>query len=404
MDKLNPEKGTGRRMLLLGGLSALALNEGARRKLAEGTRDLLGQAQEAVGDTVDSVKPTLAQAAAEAGHAAHQATRKTARTVDTLRDKAPAHAESVLDRAGDAVEAAAGTVTAVAGAGAAKAAAVAHDVHRGVKRGVEALGETVEDLAEDAGRALQGTGRQVRREVRAKQAQGARAAGKAARVAAARRRQGEHLLKGAAAQVRQEAHAHNVQGARDAGAAVVSAETALRHAEQALRAARVDAGKELRAMQRAWNTDEIEREVRRQVGSLSGGTRKELARLSKQKGRVAKSEARGGGSGGLVGLLLLGTGAVVLARVPAARQAILGAVGRVSPEAAENLHRASRRAREIVGTMWIEHIEEPAPAPAAAGGTQAGTTGATWGGSPAAGSAAAGGPSTPAQNSGNKTN
>ena len=87
-------------------------------------------------------------------------------------------------------------------------------------------------------------------------------------------------------------------------------------------------------------------------------------------------------------LLALGAGAVVLARVPAARKAVLDAVESVNPDAAKSLHSFSHKARELIGSAWLETIEEPkaAPAPAApaaAQGTQAGTTGAAWGGSPA---------------------
>ena len=90
----------------------------------------------------------------------------------------------------------------------------------------------------------------------------------------------------------------------------------------------------------------------------------ELARAER---RLARHQPRQGGGGGLLALGLLVAGGVVLARVPAARQAILRAVGSVNPEAAESLHRAGTNVRNIVGTVWMERIEPEtataAPAP-----------------------------------------
>ena len=88
--------------------------------------------------------------------------------------------------------------------------------------------------------------------------------------------------------------------------------------------------------------------------------------MAKYERRLQRRQSRGGG-GFLVTLALLVTGGVVLARVPAVRQAILKAVGAFSPEAAESLHRAGTNVRNIVGTIWMERIEPEnatqAPAP-----------------------------------------
>ncbi len=66
-----------------------------------------------------------------------------------------------------------------------------------------------------------------------------------------------------------------------------------------------------------------------------------LARTAhKQLRKAGLRQKRRGGGGLLISSLLLIGGGVVLARVPAARQAILSAVGSVSPEAAEWLHDA----------------------------------------------------------------
>jgi hypothetical protein len=68
---------------------------------------------------------------------------------------------------------------------------------------------------------------------------------------------------------------------------------------------------------------------------------------------------------------------VVLARVPVARQGILNAVGSVSPEAAAALHQAGRNVRNIVGSVWLDRLEEPKAPPAATASGQLGTAAAS---------------------------
>ena len=164
-----------------------------------------------------------------------------------------------------------------------------------------------------------------------------------------------------------------------------------RAAEKQLSQARRDAEKELRRARKNWNPEQLEREVGRRVAPLSKQLDRDLARFQKQaakKGREVQArfdpEPRGGVSGGVVTLALLGTTAVVLARVPAARQGLLKAVESVNPQWAESLHQAGRTARNLVGSMWLERLEEPGQAPNAgvAKSTQGATTGATWGATP----------------------
>ena len=104
------------------------------------------------------------------------------------------------------------------------------------------------------------------------------------------------------------------------------------------------------------------------------GYEKKIARLEKELGRTASKQLKKMGvgkqrrsAGGLVPVLLLIGGGVLLARVPAARQGILDAVGAISPEAATWLHDAGRSVRNLIGSAWLERMEDVnhAPAPAA---------------------------------------
>lgn len=318
--------GTG--LLLLGGLLALALNQNARRSLVSGTRNLLDSAQETLGDTV---KPALASVANQAQHAAQVAAYKGAETLETLREEVPSRAHSILENAQE-----------TAGSVVGKVADKAADLTREVRGAVKEAQDMAENRRREAQRALEQVQRQAKRDL-----------GKARKAGT----KVEAKLQDRLLSQRQEL-------------------------EEKLARARRHAEKELRRTRRRWDPNKLERAVEKQVASLKKQTERELARLDRQaqvRMKRAQSEPEGG-RGGLVTLVLLGAGAVVLARVPAARQAVLDAVGRVSPEAADWLHRVGRSARNLVGSMWLERMEEPAPpAPAPAKSTQAGTTGATWG-------------------------
>lgn len=356
--EMNRGGGNGGRLLLLGALAALALNAEARRRLVGGSRDLLGTAH----DTLDgTVKPALSTAATQTGHVAHVAqaavqtaaqvaAQKSVQTLGTLREEVPGRAHSLLETAQEVAGTAAGVV-------AGKATELAHEV-RGAAH----------DLAEERRREAQKALKKTRRKVKV-----GKKAGKKA---------GESLLAGVEGRVQT-----LLSSAHD------SLEAGRRDAERKLARARRDAERELRSTRRDWNAAKLERAVEKRVAPLKKQTERELARLARGAGRTRQDSDSGMG-GGTVALVLLGTGALVLARVPSARQAVLKAVEAVSPEAAQTLHQVSRNARNVVGTMWLESIEEaspPTPAPARA--TQAGTTGGTWGASTeprTAGSGAAG--------------
>lgn len=376
----------GRSLLLLGALSALALNPPARRRLMEGARDLYGTAQEVLDATV---KPALVSAASQAGHAAQMVTHKGAETLGTLREEVPTRTQAPVQAAQH-----------VAKVTTHKSAETLETLREQVPARAQSLLEGAREVAGTAAGAVGAKAAELTREVRhtAKEARKQVADRRQEAERAARRRQREAKKAGQAGQALASRAETEVGGwLREAGG---SFESRRRDAERLLYRARRGAEKELQARKRDWDAEQFELALARKVAPVQKQTARELARLNQQarKQRRAleaqrRAEAHGGWVGGLLTLALVGTGAAVLARVPAARQAILKAAGSVSPEAAERLHRASRQARNIVGTMWLEPLEEaPKPvalAPAPAAGTQAGTSGATWGSSPAPGTAAA---------------
>lgn len=116
---------------------------------------------------------------------------------------------------------------------------------------------------------------------------------------------------------------------------------------------------------------------------------KRIALLNKELAKTADRHLKKAGlkkrrrSGSLVPVVLLVSGGVVLARVPAARQGILNAVGALSPEAEQWLRGAGRSVRNLIGTAWLERMEDvnhapataaPSPKPSEATGSAAGAS------------------------------
>ncbi|MVN87460.1 alginate biosynthesis protein AlgP [Deinococcus sp. HMF7620] len=330
-----------RSLLLLGGLAALALNKDTRRALVDGSRNAWTGTQDTLSGTV---APALLTAAAHARDAAlqgaHQVSDVVSHTAQTLREEGLPRASALL---GSAVE----------GAGVLAGSAQERALH----------------LAGEAGEAT---------------------------------RQAATLGGHRAQQVWQAAQAgagHTIQDAQSAGRELLAtvqdrvghalheaadgAETRKRRAERTLRQARRDALRELQSGRKVLKSHQLEKAVAKRVAPLEKKLTQELKLLDKQARHARRDDRHGSGvGGGLVALALLGTGIVVLARVPAARQGILNAVEGVNPDAAEALRKAGRDARNLIGTAWLERIEEEkvTPAPGAARSTQAATTGATWGG------------------------
>ncbi|PTA69394.1 alginate biosynthesis protein AlgP [Deinococcus arcticus] len=328
-----------RSLLLLGGLAALALNKDTRRALVHGSRSAWSGTQETVTGTLT---PALLGAA-------HSAREVAVHTASSLREEGVPRAGALLSQvahvAGEIVGQAQERALHLAGEA---GQATAHVAARGGERAKQALqvaqvgvGHTVADA--------QGAGREL--------------------LASVHDRVG-HVLHEAA-----DGH-----------------EARKRRAERTLRQARREATRELQSGKKVLGAHQLEKAVAKRVAPLEKQLTRELRLLDKQRQRARRDDRRGGGvGGGVTALLLLGTGAVVLARVPAARQGILNAVEGHSPEAAQSLRQAGRNARNLIGTMWLERIEEDkaTPAPGAARPTQAATTGGTWGGAVAPDSPAA---------------
>ena len=337
-----------RSLVLLGGLAALALNRDTRRALVSGTRQIWQEA----GTTLDDrVKPALAQAATQAQHLAqeltHEAALRGTSTLDTLREETPARAHLLLSTA----RGAAGELAHLAQ----ERAVAVQERAATLRDGAQEVGSVQTEHARrallSARKSAEGTLDDVVRPALA-QAQGA----------------GLGLL----AEVRE-----RVQDVLGEGTDAVEGKR--RQAEKALARARKAAERELRSTRKEWKPEKLERAVGRKVASLQKELGRELKVLEKQA-RLARRDDRQGGLGGaLIPLALLGAGVVVLARVPAARQGILRAVEGVSPDAAESLHRTSRTLRNIVGSVWMEPLEEPGASPAA---TAAGQVGTSYGSSP----------------------
>ncbi|MXV19060.1 alginate biosynthesis protein AlgP [Deinococcus xianganensis] len=343
-----------RSLVLLGALAGLMTNRDTRRALVDGTRTAWSGTQHTLSD---SVKPALLSAAAQAAQIAQETARSGAHTVastaSSLKDEAAPRASALLDSVLHAASGLAGQAQEVA----ARAATAGGE-------GARTLGHEAGRLASDAGVTVQ---TQAQR--------GLKRAEKATRPA----RRAAALTLSDASGAATELLA-NVQDTVSSTLheAVDGAEARRRRVERTLRQARRDAERELRSGKKQLSSGQLERAVSRKLAPLEKQLGREL-KVIEQQVRRARKDDRGSGGGTAATLVLLGTGAVVLARVPAARQAILSAVEKVSPEAAQGLHQAGRNARNLIGTMWLERIEEPqaTPAPGAAKATQAATTGAS---------------------------
>lgn len=358
-----------RSLILLGAFAALALNRDLRRNLILGTRDAFDSAQNTLNDTVKPALNTAAQqaqyaasvAAQQAQHAASVAAHQAENTWETLREDAPVRAQSLLGTAQEVV----GTLAATAAERAAQlrkeAEAAAETARKEYAPKIEQRLENLKlaELPENLLDATEEQRYQARKALKKAQRKGMVALADLGDKASALRE-----------------------------SALDTVEDHRKDAERAIARARKEAEKELRAGRKNWNAKKLERAIEKRIAPVHQQVQREFVRLEKEAGRkgsklqasLRPAPKRSGlamGSGATT-LVLLGTGAVVLARVPAARQGILSAVEAVSPDAAQKLHQASRQARDILGDMWIEQLDEGTPpAPAAAKPTQAATTGAS---------------------------
>lgn len=368
-----------RSLILLGAFAALALNRDLRRGLVVGTRDAARTAQDTYAETV---RPAIGQ------------------TLGTLREEGPHWLEQAQDRAGTLAQMAAARAAQLREEAEDAAEQLQRDYDRQYAPKLRGLVSDLSDTAEERRRAAQKAAKVARKGGSALLSGLQHRAGDlldeaGERVADTRNDARKSLM--TAQKVATKKGSALLSEVQDhAGEWIAHAEDALeegrRDADRRLSRARRQAQKELRRAHRDWDADKLERAVAKKLAPLQKQLGRDLARLekdAKHRQHALRGESGGSGlSGSAVTLLALGAGAVVLARVPAARKTVLDAVESVNPDAAKSLHRFSRQARELIGSAWLETIEEPkaAPAPAApaaAQGTQAGTTGAAWGGSPA---------------------
>lgn len=344
-----------RSLVLLGAFAALALNRDLRRGLLEGTRDAARSAQDTYAETV---RPAI-------GH-----------TLETLREEGPQWFEQAQGRAEYIAHLAAERAAQLRDEAEDAAGQLQRDYRREYAPKLRGL------LSDVQGRA--GDWREDAEDALVQSRKGARKA-----LATASKR-GASLL----SEVQDQA-SQWISHAEDA------LEEGRRDAERQLNQARRKAQKDLRRANKNWDADKLEREVSKRIAPLHKQLSRNLAQLEKEadkRRRALKGESHSSGLGGGTAVALaLGAGLVVLARMPEARKAVLDAIDSVSPDAAKTLHQYSRQARDLLGSAWIESIEEEKPAattPAPGTGTQAGTTGATAAGATAPDSSAEKGVST----------
>ena len=346
-----------RSLLLLGGLAALALNRDTRRALVGNT---IQAWQDATSTLNDQVKPALAQAASQAQDLAAEAARRSAAGLDTLREEAPARAHSLLDTARET------------------ASVLAHSAAQTAQGSASSLLDTAQTASQQGSK-------QARKALKSARKSAASTLDDVVKPALA---QAQDTGLGLFAGVQELVH-----DALSEGTDTVSSKR--RQLEKTVARARRDAEKELRAARKEWKPKKLQKAVDRRVADVQKTLTRELAVLEKQARRARKDDRGARPGAALTAAVLLGTGAVVLARV-VARQGILNAVGGVSPEAADALHQAGRNVRNIVGSVWMERLEEPKAPPAAAAASQVGTAAASAPDQPTHKDAPAGEPKTDA--------
>ncbi|GAA3996915.1 alginate biosynthesis protein AlgP [Deinococcus rubellus] len=403
-----PQSGISKRtLLLLGGLTALLASPSARAKLGELVQGTLGSAQDLLDDTVAPAAQHAAHAVAvRAGELTEEARKVAAQAqdhlpdlIDSVREQAGQRGQQLLDSTADLRGDLAGRAVAAAAVAAKTAASVQGSLSSTVANTVSNVQDTVQGRLSDAQHVAD-----KRRKVLVSEARDLR--GDLARTVSKKAKQGKKMHK----QVQQEAKAGwlgFLENAQD------QADDARDVAQKKLGHAGKDARKQVqevkKQVQKNWPSfadeaqdrvqsvsAEARRKAQAQFGSLDKRSRKQvkgyekkIARLEQELARTAHKQLRKAGLGrkrgvgGLLPVALIVGGGVVLARVPAARQGILDAVGAVSPEAAEWLHDAGRSVRNAIGTAWLERMEDvnhapapqaPSPKPSQATGSAAGAS------------------------------
>lgn len=338
-----------RKLVALGGLAALALNPEVRRSLVGGTRSGWAGARHTVKDTVvpalagaaHQVTEVASSAAQHTQQVAHEATRlggaALSSTLSTLREEAPGRAEELRRRAATAA-------TELAGAAQDRAATLTQEAQKATAHAAKMAEQRRKQAQKQARRQARHLGRRAQQDKSG-----------ALHALADVKDAGLGLAGNVAGSV-----AHNLHSLLETAGRELDRDR--RDAYRVLAAARRDAERDLRRRRKNWDPAKLERMVQKRVAPVQKRVDREFARLDRQVARQkkqARAQDQGGGLGGLTTLALLGTGAVVLARVPAARRGLISAVEAVSPESAQTLHRLSRQARNLIGEFWLEDLEAP---------------------------------------------
>ncbi len=352
-----PQSGISKRsLLLLGGLTALLASPSARARLASLAQDTLGTAQNLLDET-------LAPAAQHAAHsvAAHagELTEEAKKVVIQAQEHLPGLLAEVRDQAGERGKQLLSSAAELSADWRGDLAERAAEAAAAAAKTASSVQESVQERVSDAAQ-------QVQQRRQALPSSAAEVPGDVGKKAAQLQKEGKHL-----------AHKKLAQVHKDARKTVQKrGKKAVKQVRKSWAVFADDAHDQVQA-----KAADARQAALAQLKSASKGSRKQIkgyekkiARLEKELGRTASKQLKKMGvgkqrrsAGGLLPVLLLIGGGVVLARVPAARQGILSAVGAVSPDAAQWLHDAGRSVRNIVGTAWLERMEDAnhAPAPAA---------------------------------------
>lgn len=312
----------GRSLALLGALTALATSRQVRNSVVGGTKQAIstaGQAIQTAGEALDTtVKPAIGNALGSVQDAAQNTTQRAATLLDTVREEAPNRAQALLDaareRGGD-----------LAGSAQERAAALAAEAQQAGGAGVKKAAASLHGARQEAGKVI---------EKRVAPALAGVASGAGA------------LLEDVQERV-QDVLGETTQGL----------EGRRRQAERAVNKARREAEKELRAKRKEWKPEKLERAVAKRVAPLHKHYQAELKVLEKQARRARKDD-RQGVSGAFFLPVLIGVGAIVVARVPAVRQRILDVVEGANPDAGQALRDAGRNIRNVIGSVWLERLDE----------------------------------------------
>lgn len=335
-----------RSLVLLGAFTALALNRDLRRSLVQGTREAVSTAQ---GTLDETVKPALSSAAQQAGQTLGHFREEAGDTFSTLREEGPDRARTLLS-----------TVQEVAGTLAASAASRSAHVQ-------DAARQAAEQAAEEASKRYSTARKEYAPKLGAISEDLLEAADE-------RRRDARKALK----QVRKSGTHLLSDLGQKASTLVETATSALdderEDIEYRVNRARRKAEKELRRTRKNWDARKLQKAVDRRVAPLQKEANRQLALLEKRHRQESRSGSGMSSAAGTV--LVLGAGAIALARIPSARQRLMDAVTVVSPGAADGLHSVGRKIRGVVGDLWLER-DEPEAATAKPASTTSDLSGAS---------------------------